>query len=87
MSPTTQKLIIGLICLVPLLVIFNVALFGMLKQKSQAPGKNPMPRLDIPFRNPWRKEDNQLSELSQRVSGLPPSPSSGEGHSEDHSSL
>lgn len=68
----TEKLLLGICLLVPLLVIVNLGLWSAFRRrKDRASGSQmPMPRNLLDFRHPWREEDNGLRELSRRVEDL-----------------
>jgi hypothetical protein len=64
------KLLIGLCILVPLLLVVNIALLSAFRKRNQADSERMVIQARNSLQQPFREEDEQLAELSKRVSDL-----------------
>lgn len=78
---------IALALVVVFLVLLNLSLFRALRSKNKTEVKNKssaLQRLGESVRNPWKTEDDMISELAKRTASLR-GPSESSGESEDSS--
>jgi hypothetical protein len=66
----TDKLLLGLCVLLPLIIIVNAALWGVFRNRHKPGLPAPVIKVHEVFKQPWKKEDDGLAELPQRIADL-----------------
>lgn len=66
----TDKLLLGLCILLPLIVIVNAALWGVYQNRHKRGLPAPVNKIHEVLKRPWKNEEDGLAELSQRVAEL-----------------